>query len=236
MGKMVGLSRAIKPEWLDKAAKFAVQGEDEAVIKEKLTDYLAFEITSPTNLRKTREILLNIWVRSGIAAPEIHGRALAAFEGEQHNKLALHWAMLLLAYPVFADVCCRIGKIGMVQDTFTTSWLREKLTETWGDRTTLFHSCDKILQTLKSLGAIKNKKVGTYEIVRQDLSDENTVSVLLLSLLALERQAYYDVAELSKNPLFFPFEFSVSLDWLHRSELFNLSSFGGGTVLSGVDS
>jgi hypothetical protein len=53
-----------------------------------------------------------------------------------------------------------------------------------------------------------------------------------MSLLALERKAYYEIPELSRNPLFFPFEFNVSMEWLHHSPDFALENFGGKTVLS----
>jgi hypothetical protein len=234
MGKIVGLSRGIKPEWLDKTVEFIVQDEDILSVKEKLNDYLSFEIQSPTNLRKTREILIAIWVKTSISAPIIYKIVLNAYQSGQSDKMALNWAMIMLAFPVFSDVTCRIGKIGMIQETFTTSWLKARLTETWGDRPTLFHSCDKILQTLKELGAIENKKVGIYRIKKHEVSDEKTITVLLLSLMALNRQAYYDITELGNNPLFFPFEFTISLDLLHRSPLFNLNNIGGKTVLEGT--
>ena len=111
MSKMVGMSRMIKPEWLDKTAEYVMQGDDAASIKEKLNDYLSFEINSPTNLRKTREILLNVWVRSKDVHPDIHKIAIDAYRSERTNKMALNWAMILLAYPVFGDVACRIGKL-----------------------------------------------------------------------------------------------------------------------------
>jgi hypothetical protein len=232
MSKVVGLSRAIKQEWLNKTAEYVIQGYDEASIKEKLNEYLAFEIGSPTNLRKTREILLNVWVKPVALVPETYSRAIQAYKSDRSNKLALSWAMLLFTYPVFSDVTGLIGKISNVQDTFTTSWLREKLHEEWGERSTLLHTCDKILQTLKYLGAIERVKTGTYRIRRYKISDEQTIIVLLMSLLVLERKAYYEIPELSRIPLFFPFEFSVSMEWLHNSPDFTLENFGGKTVLS----
>jgi len=232
MSKLVGMSRMIKPQWLDKTVEYLVQSECTASIKEKLNDYLAFEIQSPTNLRKTREILLNVWVKSKDLHADIHKLAIDTYKSERSSKMALNWAMILLAYPVFGDVASRIGKLSMIQDTFTTSWLRERLTEEWGGRTTLIHSCDKLLQTLKAMDAIGSKKIGTYEIMKHGVNDEQTISVMLLCLLALNRQAYYDISELSNNPLFFPFEFNVALDWLHRSPLFTLNNFGGKMVLT----
>ena len=62
MAKMVGLSRNLKLTWLNKAAELASVELTEQEIKDQLNEYLSFEITSPTNLRKTREILMNIWV------------------------------------------------------------------------------------------------------------------------------------------------------------------------------
>jgi hypothetical protein len=144
----------IKLEWLDKTVEYVIQDDDAVNVKENLNDYLSFEINSPTNLRKTREILTNIWVKSKDSNPNIHKIAVDAYKSDRSNKMALNWSMILLAYPVFGDVACRIGKLSLIQDTFTTSWLKEKLAEEWGDRSTLIHSCDKLLQTLKAMGAI----------------------------------------------------------------------------------
>ena len=65
MAKKVGLSRSIKLEWLNKVADLVVEGKSEQEIKNELNEYLSFEIKSPTNLRKTREILMYIWLKSG---------------------------------------------------------------------------------------------------------------------------------------------------------------------------
>jgi hypothetical protein len=232
MGKVVGLSRVIKPKWLDKTVEFFIHSEDEASTKEMLNDYLSFEIQSSTNLRKTREILLNIWVRPKESEPIIHELAVNAYRSEKSDKMALNWAMILLAYPIFSDVTFRIGKIGMIQDTFTTSWLRDKLTEAWGDRTTLFHSCDKILQTLKALGAIENQKQGVYKIKKHVVKDEKSISVLLMCLLTLKRQAYYELSEISNHLLLFPFEYKVTLELLRNIPEINISNFGGKMVVA----
>jgi hypothetical protein len=140
--------------------------------------------------------------------------------------------MMLVAYPIFSDICALIGKLTNIQDTFTTSWLKEKLFEMWGERTTLLHSSDKILQTLKLIGVIENVKLGVYRINKYHLSDVKTIQVLLMALIRQKEKAYYEVAELSSIPQAFPFEYTVSLEWLHNSELFNLSNFGGKIVVA----
>jgi hypothetical protein len=232
MAKIVGLSRTIKFEWLNKIVELILENKDETQIKEEINEYLSFEIKSPTNLRKTREILMNIWVRTPEEFSLLKQKALEAYKDEKCNKLALHWSMMLVSYPVFSDVCALIGKITNIQDTFTTSWLKEKLFEIWGERSTLFHSVDKILQTLKLIGAIENEKVGVYRIKKYLVTDVKTIQVLLLAILHLRKKAYYEISDLSTVPQAFAFEYNISYEWLYDSELFNLSNFGGKVVLA----
>lgn len=232
MAKIIGLSRSIKLEWLNKTVELVLEGKDETQIKDELNEYLSFEIKSAINLRKTREILMTIWVRTPEELSTLKQLALEAYKDEKSNKLALHWSMMLVAYPVFCDVCALIGKLTNIQDTFTTSWLKEKLFEMWGERTTLFHSSDKILQTLKLIGAIENEKVGVYRIKKYPVTDSKTIQVLLMAILSLKEKAYYEVVELSSVPQTFPFEYSVSHEWLHDSDLFTLNNFGGKIMLT----
>lgn len=139
---------------------------------------------------------------------------------------------MLVTYSIFNDVCVLIGKLTNIQDSFTTAWLKQKLFEVWGERTTLLHSSDKILQTLKFIGAIENEKVGIYRINKYPIADSKTVQVLLMAILTLKEKAYYEISELSSTPQTFPFEYTVSHEWLHNSDLFTLNNFGGKVVLT----
>ena len=232
MAKMVGLSRSIKLEWLNKTVELILEEKSDAQIKEELNEYLSFEISSPTNLRKTREILMTVWVRTPDEFSELRQQAISAFKDEKSNRLAIHWSMMLIAYPVFSDVCGLIGKLTNIQDTFTAAWLKDKLFELWGERTTLLHSSDKILQTLKYIGAIENEKVGVYRVKNHEIVDSKTIQVLLMTILGLKEKAYYEIIELSSTPQMFPFDFSISHEWLHNSDYFTLNNFGGKIVLT----
>jgi len=234
LDKLVGLSRAIKQEWLNKTVEIYLQTTNEQEIKDILNEYLSYEIKSHTVLRKTREILMNIWVRPKGAAAYVQKEAVKVFQNRRGNKTALNWAMILMAYPIFSDVCGLIGKICMVQDSFTTSWLTEQLLAIWGERPTLIHSTAKILQTLKSLNVIVNLKTGEYKICTQPIADMNTIMVMLMAFLVLNRKAYYETSELSHIPLFFPFDYSVKFEWLHNAPELSIQNFGGKLVVSAV--
>ena len=233
--KTVGLFRAIKPEWLNKTAELVIEGHDHTTIKTMLDDYLSYEIESAINRGKTIQLLMNIWVRPEATSHTVHQKAIAAFKREQSDKIALGWALLILAHPLFADASGFIGKVTTVQNTFTTSWLKEKICEAHGERPTLIRAVSGVLETMRHHGCIDQESVGVYRIVKRSVKDEQTISVLLLCLLMLNKKAYYNISELSNVPMFFPFEYEATLGLLHKSPEFCLSNFGGKTVVTAAN-
>lgn len=232
MAKVIGMNRAIKLEWLNKTAELVRQGHDDKTIRAELQEYLSFEIDSAVNLKNARTILLQTWVYTPSEHHDIRKEALALVEKGGIDALAGHWSMLLLTYPVFADVCSLIGKLSNIQDTFSTPWLKEKLFEIWGERGTLIHSSGRTLQTLRNLGVIETVKIGVFKTKKQEITSQKTIEVLLTAMLLLKEKAYYEVSELSCVPKLFPFVFDVSYEWLHNSEMFKLNNFGGKLVLT----
>ena len=61
MAKRVGYACNIRLPWLNKAVQMLEENLSEVEYKEKMNEYLSFEIDSLTRLRKTREILMNVW-------------------------------------------------------------------------------------------------------------------------------------------------------------------------------
>lgn len=232
--KMVGLSRAIKIEWLNKTVDLVLEGMAPENIKEALNDYIGFEISSKDNIRKSRDILMNLWVYpfEDENANQIRQWALEAIRNGSEDKLAMHWCMLLLYYPVFVDVTGMVGKLSTMQDTFSLAWLKDKMFEEWGERTTLFHSLDKIMQTLRQIGAV-NSKGGNYTINHFEIKNAETKRILLKTILALKMQAYYEPSELASVPQMFPFEYEVDSELVFGSDDFELGNFGGSPVVVG---
>lgn len=232
MAKVIGMNRAVKLEWLNKTAELVRQGHDEKTIRAELQEYLSYEIDSAVNLKNTRTILLQTWVYTPEEHHGIHKEALALVEKGGVEAIAGHWSMLLVTYPVFADVCSLIGKLSNIQDTFTTAWLQQKLFEIWGERGTLVHSVSRTLQTLRFLGVVEPVKTSVFRIKKQELPSQKAIEVLLTAILLLKEKAYHEISELSCIPKLFPFSFDVSYEWLHNSKAFKLNNFGRKVVLT----
>ena len=198
MAKMVGLSRNLKLPWLNEVVRLYAEGLDDNQIKEKLNEYLSFEIGSPTVLRKTREILMNIWVYENEYTGVIRNEALRLFQKDPDYALPVHWCMMLAAYPVFQDMCRLIGKISEFEETITTKQLKQKLFDEWGERSTLFHSSDKLIATLKALEALESDKTGMYSVKKHEYTKPEIVNFMLFALMRIDNAGY------TKKTIFVP--------------------------------
>ncbi len=232
MAAMVGFLRAVKLTWLNKTAELVLEGKNNEEIRKELNEYLAYEIQSATTLRKTRDILMYTWVTPSEGLADIRKVALSAYANSRSNRYIIQYCMLLSAYPVIADICGLIGKLSTIQEAFTTSWLKQKMYEAWGQRETIDDSLKYILQSLRDIGVIVRPKIGTHKINVQNVENDTIINVILMTILHLKERAYYEISELSSISQMFPFNYKVSLEWLHNSPDYILNNYGGKMTVS----
>lgn len=233
MSKIIGMSRNINLDWLNETANLVLADKSEAEIKEALNEYLSFSITSPTNLRKTREILMNIWVRISEENISIKKLALELFNtNKEANKLVAHWCMMLLAYPVFGDIVTAIGKMADKQFDITTAQLKNRMFDVWGERSTLYHSIDKNIRTLKDLGVLGTIKTGLYDVKNIKIENDKAVILIVATLLTIKDKLYMRLDELENAYEFYPFKYDMDLESLQMSQLFSFEKFGGEIAIS----
>lgn len=227
MAKTVGLSRNIKMQWLNKAVALLSDNLEKAEYKSALNEYLSYEIGSAINIRKTREILMYLWFYKDDETNDIRELALSLIRAYPDYALPIHWCMMLITYPVFSDVCKLIGRISDFQDEITLAQLKQKLFDEWGERTTLFHSTDKIITTMKEMGALSCEKPGKYHIQKYPISNEQIVNFMLLVAIKVGGNSYYTLPDLTNIGVLFPFEYRVNKEQLITDDHFVINNFGG---------
>lgn len=232
MAKTVGLSRNLKLPWLNEVFRLYSEGLDEKQIKEQLNEYLSFEINSPTNLRKTREILMNIWVYENDYTEVLRNEAVRLIKKDSNYALPVHWCMMLAAYPVFRDACRLIGQIGEFEEVITTKQIKQKLYDVWGERSTLYHSIDKLIATLKDMDALESNKVGVYSIKKHTFLKPEISHYLLFTMMNIDNAGYYSMLDLDESTYLFPFIYNVSRESIMMDERFMTNTFGGERVIS----
>ena len=224
---MVGLSRNLKLAWLNQAVELVSSDLTENEIKEKLNEYLGFEIGSPTNIRKTREILMYIWHYENEYTEKLRPTALELIKKYPDYTLEIHWCMMLAAYPVFMDMCKLIGKMSEFQDEITLAQLKQKLFDEWGERTTLYHSIDKLVSTLKEIGVLTCDKPGKYHISKHKVTKDEISSFMVYTMMNVDDSGYYSFQELNASTYLFPFDYRVTKETLLTDERFVMNNFGG---------
>lgn len=227
MAKIIGFSRNLKLPWLNKAAELVSEGLTEQEIKDQLNKYLSFELKSPTNTRKTREILMNIWVYENERDNKIKSCALKLIKAYPQYALEIHWCMMMTAYPVFADICRLIGKISEFQDEIAPARLKQKLFDLWGERSTLFYSIDKLFATFKALDVITCCKPGRYRINTHKVSNPEITAFLIYTMMTADGSSYYTFADINSSAYLFPFEYKMEKEALLRDGRFAINNFGG---------
>lgn len=232
MAKTVGLSRNLKLQWLNKTVELVLDELEEQEIKNQLNEYLRFEIKSPTNLRKTREILMNIWVYENEVSKKIKSSALQIIKKHSEYELLIHWCMMMAAYPVFTDACKLMGKLLDFQDEITLNQLKQKLFDEWGERTTLFHSIDKLVATLKGFDVLICDKPGKYHVNIHKVTNPNAIAFMVYVLMLVDNGGYYTFNDISSSKHFFPFDYKLEKQILFEDDRFALNNFGGHLTIS----
>ena len=227
MAKMVGYACSTRLPWLNKAVQMLEENLPEAEYKEKMNEYLSFEIDSPTRLRKTREILMNVWYYPSEELKGPRKEAIALLDKYPEYAAVIQYCMLCLTYPVFADVCKIMGKLYEFQDEVTNPALKQKLYDDWGERGTLEATTRRITLTLKELGILKNEVKTRYTLHKIVIESDAVLNFLITQGMKLDGSSYYSYTELGSLYILFPFKYQVSKEMLMNEDRYTMTGFGG---------
>jgi hypothetical protein len=195
--------------------------------KTKMNEYLSFEIDSETRLRKTREILMNVWFYPSDELEAARKEAIILLRKYPEWSNAIQYCMLCLAYPVFADVCTIMGKLFEFQEEITNSTMKQKLFDEWGERGTLEATSRRITLTLKELGILKNETRMRYSLQKISISNDDVVEFVVTQGMKLSGRSYYSYIELGHMNILFPFAYSLKKELLMQKDKFVMNGFGG---------
>lgn len=224
----IGFDRFIQRAWLDQAALLAHKLRDDEALRAALLEHLANEVSGEEARRKTMFVLTRIWWRVPEAHIPLRDEALAqVIHLGPEDRLALHWGMVLLAYPLFRDVVTILGRLLRLQSAFKVVQLSWRIGATWGNRTTLEYAIPRIVRSLVDWGTLQaTTDAGCYRAGPQ-VVPPNPESVLwLLEAVLRAHSADVPVSDLLRSPELFPFAMPLSSGDLLRSERFRFHQQG----------
>src|SRR5262249_30283148 len=104
---------------------------------------------------KVLTVLLCTWA---IVPPDLvsfRDDGLAMFDHvASSGTVALHWGMLLAAYPFFGAVAATAGSLLRLQGRFSAGQLQRRMRERYGERETVVRASRRVLQSMADWGAL----------------------------------------------------------------------------------
>jgi len=227
--KRIGMEKKIQLDWLDKLAFLYNDERDAKRIKEQMDGYLSDIIKGGESRRKHINVLMRIWVSVPEEDVSLRDQALQFLRKvKTEERLALHWGLCLLAYPLFRDVTTVIGRLLSLQDEITLAQVHKRIIESWGDRSSLNWAVQRLLRSLSLWGALKDTDVkGEYVAANKIVIENEELKLWLLECyLRCIDQRTITYQSLISAPALFPFDINVKLGELLTSDRFEVNRQG----------
>lgn len=231
MADRIGMTRNINEEYLNTVANCKIAGKSLLEARDILNAMIGTRIHAETNIKNTRIILLNTWYRNDPWFQE--SCVKLAKQLPEPERLPLHWALLMIAYPVFYDLCTIIGGTLEYRDHVSSAQIKGRISEVWGARTTLLHALPKNLQTMKDIRVLEPLSImGTYKPISHVVDDRHVMCILAAAILKCSDHKYMTWEHIIHHPALFPFEIRhVTQADIAACERFILERMGDDVVI-----
>jgi len=217
----IGFDRTIHIEWLDIAAARASRGERPTKSRKVLWDFLEDLVPGDTNSSgrgKTLTVLSRIWLTVPEQVEPLRIRALkclAAANGE--NRLAVHWAVIVATHPFFFDVATHAGKLLSLHGQASRSQIKRRMTESWGDRSTLERTIQHVLKSMAQWRVLEpGSEKGSLHIASKPIHASEEISELLVHGVLLSQGCGMSLPQLVRHPALFPFKLQLNATRLRK--------------------
>ncbi len=228
----VGFDRRLDREWLDAAGSYAAEGcrpEEVRACLRQLLDGVLSGTSSNSARGKTVTVLSHIWGSVPEKAMRLRDRArLLLLTSASDERLALHWAMMIATYPLFADVASSAGRLLALQGQFTRSHVMDRLARTWGKRSTVERAVPRIIRSMVQWGVLRDAhERGSYQATGRVLTARPDICMILVEALLLDAdEGILRLDQLASHPAVFPFGVTLNPADIRRAEHFRVHREG----------
>lgn len=234
----IGFSQPLELPWMEAAANAVTAGVPPQEIRDRLNELLVHKIAAKSvahgsSRYKRVSILMTIWVEPRKENRAFRDHALTLWQSATSTqRVLIHFAVTIAAYPFFWAVTTHIGRLLRLQDHFSTEQLKRRCQEEFGQRDTVGFAMTRVVRTLADWGLlIRSEKVGTYKAPASTQNNPRSLEHLLIEAYlraANDRDCLLE--NITASPGLFPWHFKhSSLSEITASSRLSIrsSDFGG---------
>lgn len=189
MAERVAFSKPISLDLLNEAYEEFISGITKKESTAKLDDIIGQSITNKVNIKQTRIIVQNVWFNN---IDWLHDEAVEVARYQTRiERLPVHWALMLVRFSIFTDLCSVLGHLFELKDSVSATQIKEEIYNKWGARTTLDASLSKNIKTLREMEVLaRAEKYTSYSKVMHKVSDPKVVALLFAGVMLATEQQY----------------------------------------------
>ena len=233
MDKGIGFNRNLYLAWLDATAAFCAETGEAAEIRARLEPVVGQDLKGIEARRKTIDILINIWLKSGDIASDLHTEAVSWFQTAPvtGDRLWLHYGLTLVYYPFFRECTAIIGQFSRYESAITNKMVKQRLVAERGHLGSLDRAAERVVASLRNWGALtETDQRHAYAPQRQAFPASSADLEIWLLACALRAHPAEELpfADLLHLPELFPFRFTLTVDHLRAHPRFVVNRQGSG--------
>lgn len=228
--KGIGFNRTIFLNWLDAAADLRAQISELPSLREGIKETIERDITGIDAIRKSVDVVVNIWHKSAEVNTGLHAQALEFLpQISITERVWLHYGLTLLYYPFFRQTAAILGQFARIGEPITRQAVKGRLSAEFGQLGSLDRSAERIVASLVSWGALEHQKKGNIYIPQLQMLKTNNLDMqswLFACALLTHPSDQLPFPDLIRLPELFPFKFTVTIDTLRRNNKFDVQKQG----------
>ncbi len=212
MKPIIGFNRHLEMDWLVQTASWSANGIHGLALKNKIDSLLAPSFDSKVAQDKTRNLLFGIWDSESKSVPKaFHSDACKLLIEHSEINIAIHWGMMLVKYPFFYNIVVQIGRMTKHEGLFIYNQLEQRITESYGDTSTIKHCMQFVVRTLINLELLSNPKSGTYQLRKSiEIKHDNVIAWLTEVSVRAQGNSSKSMSAIINDPAWFPFDINFN--------------------------
>ncbi len=209
----IGFSQRIRLEWFEQTANLILAGNDKAAINDSLQNLLQDKVSvGGKSVRGNREkvitILLKTWLNVPRRLEKMRDEGLEIIQGlPRKDRIAIHWGMILAAYPFWGAVAAHTGRLLRLQGTAAAAHVQRRIKEDYGERDTASRAARRVLRSFIDWGVLNETgDKGVYGQGEQySIEDARLIVWMVEASLRARTNGSAAIKDLLDGPSIFPF-------------------------------